>query len=63
MKLIKGKWYNLNVVFIGKNNIAQFSGEDEDALIFISQSKNRIEIKKNDVELVGGISTLKMAEK
>jgi hypothetical protein len=63
MKLIKGKWYNLNVVFIGKNNIAQFSGEDEDALIFISQSKNRIEIKKNDAELVGGISTLKIAEK
>ena len=63
MKLIKGKWYNLNVVFIGKNNIAQFSCEDEDALIFISQSKNRIEIKKNDTELVGGISTLKMAEK
>jgi len=63
MKFIKGKWYNLNVVFIGKNNIAQFRGEDEDALIFISQSKNRIEIKKNDVELVGGISTLKMAEK
>lgn len=63
MKFIKGKWYNLNVVFIGKNNIAQFRGEDEDALIFISQSKNRIEIKKNDTELVGGISTLKMAEK